>query len=159
MSEMEIPKPQAEHGFLQRLVGTWEVTSVGMGHETAWTETCRSLGGLWFVAEGQGKMPGSGDPATTVLTLGYDIAKGRYVGTWFGTMMTNLFVYDGELSADGNTLNLYTTGPDMADPGKTGEYREQIAFTDNDHRTFNSSAKQPDGSWKQFMEANYRRIG
>ena len=34
---------------------------------------------------------------------------------------------------------------------------EQITFIDDDHRTFTSAAKQPDGSWKQFMEARYAR--
>lgn len=159
MSMMEMPKPQAEHGFLERMVGSWKVTSNSMGHSEVWTETCRSLNGVWFVAEGNGDMPDGGGPATTVLTLGYDPAKGRYIGTWFGTMMNHLWVYDGEVSDDGKTLSLYTTGPDFAEPGKMGDYREQITFTDNDHRTFTSSAKQSDGSWKQFMQADYQRVG
>jgi Protein of unknown function (DUF1579) len=33
------------------------------------SESVRSLGGLWILAEGQGDMPGCG-AATTVLTLG-----------------------------------------------------------------------------------------
>nr|CAD6421886.1 hypothetical protein REQ54_02287 [Rhizobium sp. Q54] len=154
---MEMAKPQAEHGFLQKLVGTWEVTAKDMADAGAWTETVRSLHGLWFVAEGNGEMPGGG-AATTVLTLGYDPAKGKYVGSWIGSMMTHMWVYEGEVSADGSTLSLYTTGPDFENPEKTGEYREQIIFTDDDHRIFNSSARQPDGSWKQFMEAHYRRL-
>ncbi|CDZ31273.1 ABC-type uncharacterized transport system, permease and ATPase component [Neorhizobium galegae bv. officinalis] len=157
MSAMEMPKPQAEHGFLERMVGLWEVTSTSMGHDEKWVEVCRALNGIWFVAEGSGEMPGGGGPATTILTLGYDPAKGKYVGTWLGTMMNHLWVYEGEVSDDGSTLNLYTSGPDFANPGKTGDYREQIIFTDDDHRTFNSSAKQPDGTWQQFMEAHYAR--
>lgn len=153
--EMEMAKPQAEHGFLQRLVGTWEVRD--MPDAGTWVEVVRSLHGIWFVAEGNGQMPGGGD-ATTVLTLGYDPAKGRYVGSWIGSMMTHMWVYDGEVSADGNTLSLYTTGPDFENPGRTGEYREQIIIKDDAHRIFNSSAKQADGSWKQFMEVNYRRV-
>ncbi|OHV76127.1 DUF1579 domain-containing protein [Rhizobium sp. LCM 4573] len=153
---MEMPKPQAEHGFLEQLVGTWDVTSGTMSGDETWTEVVRSLGGIWFVAEGNGQMPGGGD-ATTIMTLGYDPEKGKYVGTWLGSMMNYLWVYEGELSADGKTLSLYTTGPDMENPGKTGEYREQITFQDRNNRTFNSSAKQPDGSWKQFMEASYTR--
>jgi hypothetical protein len=57
----------------------------------------------------------------------------------------------------GDVLNLYTTGPDFENEGKLADYREQIVFTDHDHRIFNSSARQPDGSWKQFMEARYTR--
>ncbi|MFN7101989.1 MAG: DUF1579 domain-containing protein [Pseudorhizobium sp.] len=154
---MEMPKPQAEHGFLHKLVGTWEVTAKDMTGDDPWTEVVRSLHGIWFVAEGNGRMPG-GNAATTVLTLGFDPAKGRYTGSWIGSMMSHMWVYEGDVSADGSTLSLYTTGPDFADPGKTGDYREQIAFTDDDHRIFTSSAKQPDGSWKQFMEARYARV-
>jgi len=152
---MEMAKPGAEHGFLQRLVGTWEGRE--MPDAGTWVEVVRSLHGIWFVAEGNGQMPGGGD-ATTVLTLGYDPARGRYVGSWIGSMMTHMWVYEGEVSSDGNTLSLYTTGPDFENPGRTGEYREMIIIKDDDHRIFNSSAKQADGSWKQFMEVNYRRV-
>lgn len=153
---MEIAKPQAEHGFLEKLVGTWDVTSTSMGGGEKWTEVVRSLSGIWFVAEGSGNMPG-GEPATTILTLGYDPARSKYVGSWIGSMMNYMWVYEGDVSGDGTTLSLYTTGPDFAEPGTIGEYREQIIFEDRDHRTFNSSARQPDGSWKQFMEAKYTR--
>ncbi|SMF47940.1 Protein of unknown function [Xaviernesmea oryzae] len=155
--EMELAKPQAGHAFLERMVGTWDVRSPDMGSDETWVEVCRSLNGIWFVAEGNGNMPGSGQPVTTVLTLGYDPARGKYVGSWIGSMMNHMWVYEGELSDDGNTLSLYTTGPDFADPGKTGEYREQIVFAGDDHRVFNSSARQADGTWKQFMEAHYER--
>ncbi|MEH6690011.1 MAG: DUF1579 domain-containing protein [Pseudorhizobium pelagicum] len=154
---MEMPKPQAEHGFLQKLVGTWEATAKDMTGDDPWTEVVRSLHGIWFVAEGTGNMPGGG-AATTVLTLGFDPAKGKYVGSWIGSMMSHMWVYEGEVSADGTTLSLYTSGPDFADPGKTGEYREQIVFADDDHRIFTSSARQADGSWNQFMEARYTRM-
>lgn len=153
---MEIPRPQAEHSFLEQLVGTWDVTAGTMEEDQTWTEVVRSLNGIWFVAEGNGQMPGGGD-ATTILTLGYDPAKGKYVGTWLGSMMNHLWVYEGEVSGDGKTLSLYTTGPDFEDPGKTGEYREQITLQDKDNRVFSSSSKQPDGSWKKFMEARYTR--
>jgi len=155
---MELAKPQAEHGFLERLVGLWDVTSADMGGgDEKWVEVCRSLNGIWFVAEGSGNMPGGGGPATTVLTLGYDPARGKYVGSWIGSMMNHMWVYEGEVSPDGNTLSLYTTGPDFAEEGKICDYREQIVFKDDDRRIFNSSARQPDGTWKQFMEAQYTR--
>lgn len=55
------------------------------------TESVRSLGGLWILAEGQSEMPGGG-AATTMMTLGYDAQKQRYVGTWIGSMRTCLWV-------------------------------------------------------------------
>ncbi len=152
---MVMAKPRSEHAFLERLVGTWDVTSE-MSGDTPWVETVRSLSGIWVIAEGRGDMPGGEGPATTVLTLGYYAAKGKYVGTWLGSMMDYLWVYEGEVEPDGRTLSLYTTGPSMNGEGMA-DYREQITFLTDDHRTFTSSAKQPDGSWKYFMEAHYRR--
>ncbi|MCJ8517413.1 DUF1579 domain-containing protein [Pseudorhizobium tarimense] len=155
---MEMARPQAEHSFLKRLVGTWRVTAKDMTGDEPWTEEVRSLQDIWFVAEGRGQTPDGGGPATTVLTLGFDPQKGKYVGSWIGSMMTHMWVYEGEISADGNTLSLYTTGPDFQDPAKTGEYREQILFQDDNNRIFTSSARQTDGSWSQFMEAHYTRM-
>lgn len=157
---MVMAKPRAEHTVLEKMVGTWDVTSE-MSGDVPWIETVRSLGGIWIIAEGSGDMPKGeggegGGPATTVLSLGFDAAKGKYVGTWLGSMMDNLWVYEGEVEPDGRTLSLYTIGPSIKGEGMA-DYREQITFLSDDHRTFNSSAKQPDGSWKQFMEAHYRR--
>lgn len=152
---MVMAKPRAEHGFLERMVGSWDVTS-DMSAGIPWVEEVRSLQGIWIVAEGSGEMPGGEGPATTMLTLGFDPAKGKYVGTWLGSMMDFLWVYEGEVEPDGKTLSLYTIGPKMSGEG-LADYREQVIFVNDDHRIFNSSAKQPDGSWKQFMEAHYHR--
>ncbi|MDO9417226.1 DUF1579 domain-containing protein [Pararhizobium sp.] len=153
---MENARKLKQHDFLERLVGTWTVSSPGDSSHPEWTETVRSLHGIWFVAEGEGDMPGGGR-AATVLTLGYDPAKGRYVGTWVGTMMTYLWVYEGDTDTGGNVLTLETTGPDMQAEGKMAKYRETVTFIDDDNRTFSSSAEQPDGSWKTFMTVNYTR--
>lgn len=153
---MQQAKVLKEHEFLEDLVGVWDVTAPEMTGQEPWTEIVRSLHGIWFVAEGSGTMPG-GSAATTVLTLGYSADKGRYVGTWIGTMMDHMWVYEGEVSDDGKTLSLYTTGPDLIGGNELAENREQLIFHHRDHRTFNSAARQSDGSWKQFMEAHYTR--
>jgi hypothetical protein len=146
-----------EHAFLERMVGHWTVAASDMTGDKPWDETVRSLQGIWFVAEGAGEMS-DGKQATTILTLGYDPSKGKYVGSWIGSMMDYMWIYEGEIEPSGNVLSLYTRGPafegdDLAD------YREQIAFLDDNVRTFTSSAKQPDGTWKQFMEVKYTRKG
>lgn len=155
MSEVELYKPQTEHFALERMVGTWDVKSSVTGPDANWTETCHSLDGMWYVAEGEGDVPGG--TARTVLTVGYDPDKRKYVGTWIGSMVSMLWVYEGEFSGDGNTLSLYTTGPDCEIDGRIAEYREQIIFQDNDHRLFTSATKQPDGSWKTFQDLEYTR--
>jgi hypothetical protein len=62
--------PQKEHRWLQKLAGEWtseaEATmEPGKPPETfKGTESVRSLGGLWILAEGQGEMPGGGAALT-----------------------------------------------------------------------------------------------
>jgi hypothetical protein len=155
-------EPQKEHRWLQRLVGEWTYE-----HEASMrpdkpsevcrgTESVRSLGGLWTLGEGQGEMPGGGG-ATTLMTLGYDPQKKRFVGTFIGSMMANLWVYDGELDKDEIALTLYAEGPDFTQPGKTGKYKDVIEFKSDDHRLLSSYAFGEDGQWHQFMTAHYRR--
>ena len=161
--EQSVPaEPQAEHEWLQKLVGEW--TSEGEGVmepdkppvEFHGTERVRSLGGLWIVAEGQGDMPGCG-PATTILTLGYDPQNKRFVGTFIASMMTHMWLYDGRLDASEKVLTLDTEGPSMTAEGKMVPYRDVIEFKDDDHRVLTSHVLGDDGQWRQFMTAHYHR--
>ena len=114
-------EPRTEHRWLDQLLGDWTVTSDGMdagAPSRPWTEHVRPLGGLWVVAEGQGEMPGGGGPASTLMTLGYDPRSGRYVGIWAGSMMSQLWVYDGSLDPSGRALILDCEGPDFEVAGK-----------------------------------------
>ena len=154
--------PQKEHQWLHKLVGEWtSEADAAMGPDKLpetfkGTENVRSLGGLWILAEGQGEMPGGG-LATTMMTLGYDPQTKRYVGTWIGSMMTHLWVYDGALDAAQRVLTLEAEGPDMAGAGKTAKYRDVIEFKTDDHRVLTSHMRSDDGTWHQFMTAHYRR--
>jgi hypothetical protein len=153
---------QKEHQWLQKLVGEWTYESeVFMGADKppergGGTETVRSIGGLWTIAEGQGEMPGCG-AATTVMTLGYDPQKQRFVGTWLGSIMTHLWIYEGELDASETVLSLNTEGPSMSGDGAMGKYKDVIEFQSDDHRVLTSHMLGDDGQWQQFMTANYRR--
>ncbi len=155
-------EPQKQHEWLQQLVGEWTFeaeATMAPGQPPATStgsESVRALGGLWVIGEGQGEMPGSG-PATTLLTLGYDPQRQRYVGTWIGSMMTHLWVYDGTLDAAGKVLTLDTEGPDMAGGGKLAKYRDVIELSSDDHRVLTSHVLDADGKWTQFMTAHYRR--
>lgn len=120
------------------------------------TESVRSLGGLWVLAEGQGEMPGGG-AMTTLMTLGYDPPTKRYVGTFIGSMMTHLWVYDGALDAAERVLTLDTEGPSMAAEGKMTKYKDVIEFKSGDHRVLTSHMLGDDGKWHPFMTAHYRR--
>jgi Protein of unknown function (DUF1579) len=154
--------PQKEHRWLQTLVGEWtseaEATmEPGKPPERfKGTETVRSLGGLWILAEGQGEMPGCGH-VTTLMTLGYDPQKKRYVGTWVGSMMTHLWVYAGALDAAEKVLTLDAEGPSMADHSVMATYRDVIELASDDHRVLTSHVRGDDGKWHPFMTAHYRR--
>lgn len=155
-------EPQKEHQWLQKLVGEWTsemdaTMEPGKPPEKfKGTESVRSLGGLWILAEGQGEMPGGGI-ATTIMTLGYDPQKKRYVGTFVGSMMTHLWVYDGALDEAERVLTLRAEGPSMAAEGKTAKYEDVIEFKSQDHRVLTSHMLGDDGKWYAFMTAHYRR--
>jgi hypothetical protein len=155
-------EPQKEHRWLHRLVGEW--TSEGEAtmepgkppERFKGTESVRSLGGLWVLAEGQGDMPGGG-PATMLMTLGYDTRTKRYVGTWVGSMMTHLWVYDGTLDPAERVLTLESEGPAMRPDAPLAKYRDVITLESDDHRVLTSHALGDDGQWHRFMTVHYRR--
>lgn len=157
---------QKEHRWLQKLVGQWVgECECNMGPEkpvakTKGTEVVRSVGGLWTVGEGEGECPVTNTLVRSIMTLGYDPEKRRFVGTFIASMMTHLWLYEGSLEASGNRLVLNTEGPDFT-PGKSGlvKYQDIIEFIDDDHRTLSSQVLGEDGQWHQFMIGHYQRKG
>jgi len=155
-------QPQGEHVWLTKLVGEWTYEAEAVMEpgkpleKCSGSESVRSVGGLWIVAEGTGEMPG-GSPATMILTLGYDPQKKRFVGTWIGSMMTHLWVYDGALDAEGRILTLNSEGPDMTGEGKLVQFRDVIEVKGDDRRTLTSYMLGADGTWLKVMTATYLR--
>ena len=99
-----------------------------------------------------------GGPAQMLMTLGYNPAKKRFWGTWIGSMMTHLWVYDGWLDESGNVLTLQSEGPSFTVEGQMAQYRDVIEFKSDDHRLLKSQLLGDDGQWQQFMTAHYRRV-
>lgn len=159
---MKQPEPQAEHKWLEQLVGEWEwemEAPTGPDQPPSkhtGTESVRSLGGVWVMCHGTQAMA-DGKPGLTVMTLGYDTARKKFVGSFIGSMMTNLWVYEGELDAAGKVLTLNADGPSFTDPTKTTKYQDKIEVVSADHRILTSQALGDDGNWVQFMTAHYRR--
>lgn len=155
-------EPQAQHQWLQKLVGEWTYEHEcatepgGPLQKLTGTERVRSLGGLWILAEGQGEMPGDG-MATTLITLGYDPIRGRFVGTFVASMMTYLWVYEGVLDENERVLTLEVEGPDFEVEGKMRLYRDVIELINDDYRTFTAYVRGDDGQWNEIMKAHYYR--
>ena len=155
---------QKEHQWLQQLLGQWTMEGdcdMGPGEpplKSTGTETVRGLGELWVVCEGRGEMP-DGGPCEMLMTLGYDIDKKAFVGHWAGSMMSGMFVYRGTLDASQKVLTLDTEGPSFTGDGTTARYQDVITLKSPNERQLHSQTLLPDGSWKRFMTATYRRVG
>lgn len=153
---------QEQHRWLMQLVGDWAYVSEcdgGPGNgtiKTTGTESVRAIGELWVVGDGQGEMPGGGQ-ATMQITLGYDPARGRFVGSWVGSMMTHFWTYDGFLDETGTVLTLEAEGPSFAGDGGVSTYRDIVTVKGPDHRILTGNVRNPDGSWTTFMTSHYRR--
>jgi hypothetical protein len=158
----DMPAPVKQHDWLHRFVGDWEsdvqVNMVpgepaikGKGFERA-----RLLGGFWIVSEGTGEMEGMPGTMTSVMTLGYDPQKNKYVGTWVDSMTSYLWHYEGTVDASGQVLTLETEGPCPMRPGIT-KFREVIEFKSDDQRVLTSWILEDNGQWTKMVTANYRR--
>ncbi|RUL87103.1 DUF1579 domain-containing protein [Tautonia sociabilis] len=155
-------EPSERHRWLDRLVGSWSVSSEGRmvpGEPpmiATGVEVVRSVGGLWVVAEGIGEMPGAG-PSETIMTLGFDARAGRYVGTFVASAMTHLWISGGELDAAGRVLCLDNEGPSLDGTG-TSRYRDVITILSEDERVMTSHHRTGEGSWDPLLTMRYRRI-
>lgn len=160
---MEIPTPQNEHHWLHRLIGTWTFAGeCSMGPDqpplkNTGTEVVEPLGELWTMGRMSGEMPGGG-VSHSIMTLGYDPAQKRFVGTFIASVMTHLWIYNGALDDTGNTLILDCEGPSFAEEGKMAKYQDIIEFLDDNRRVLRSQYSGPDGQWVPFMKSTYQRV-
>lgn len=159
---METPEPTLEHNWLLQLVGDWTFESeCDFGPDqppmkSTGKQTTRSLGSLWTVGEMQNDGPDE-QKHFSIFTLGFDIAKQRFVGTFVSSCMTHLWPYNGQLDAAHQVLTLDSEGPSFAGDGTMAKYQDIVEIMNKDHYVLKSRFQNPDGSWTQFMIANYVR--
>lgn len=161
MMQVEATK---EHAWLQKFVGEWsyegraEMGCDGGGPmEFSGTESVRAIGEYWIQGESTGEVPG-GDAATMIVTVGFDPKRGRYVGSWFGSMMPVQYVYEGWVEKDGKTLVLETEGTIPMEPDRVRTFRDITEFKSPDHRQFRAEMRNDDGSWTRMMQMDFRRV-
>ncbi len=112
------------------------------------------LGDLWVVTDIKGDMGGANMHG--LMTIGYDPAKKKYVGTWVDNMMNHLWKYEGTVDATGKILTLEAEGPNMAAPDQTTKYRDVYEFTSDDQVTTKSSMLL-NGEWVVFVNGKGTR--
>jgi len=156
-------EPTPQHEWLKQLVGEWSYRSEcpagpdGEALTAEGKEHVRMLGDLWMVGESTGLMPGGGS-MTAVMTVGYDPEKERFVGTWVGSPMTAMFIYEGTLDESARELTLNTRGEDFNNPGTQTDYQDILVLTDSG-RELRSRMRTNEGEWVDIMKAVYTRTG
>lgn len=157
---MQTVEPQNEHRWLKQLIGDWTYESNCNPEKPEeiqkGSESFRSIGDLWVVGESTGEMPGGGG-ATMLITLGFDPQKGRFVGTWIGSMMAMIWTYEGSLDESGKILTLESEGPSFSGDGTLSKYRDIIEIKSPSERLFYSKVLGADGTWTEFMRARYSK--
>jgi hypothetical protein len=157
----KMPVPGKEHTWLQQLVGDWETEAEAVMEpgkppmKCRGTESVRTIGGFWIVAENKGTFMDV--PVTGEMTLGYDPGKKKYVGTWICSMTDYLWKYEGTVDASGKVLTLETEGPCPMAAGKLSRFRDVTEFKSKDHKVVTSSMLGEDGKWVTFATIQCRR--
>jgi Protein of unknown function (DUF1579) len=152
---------QKQHQWLDKFIGEWtseaeySMEPNGEPSKSTGTEVVKSIGGVWIVAEGDSDMP-DGGVGKTIMTLGFDPQTDRFIGTFIGSMMTHLWLYNGSLDATEKVLTLDTAGPNFSQTA-IAKYKDIIEFVSDDHRVMKSQFLMDDGNWNHFMTAHYRR--
>jgi uncharacterized protein YndB with AHSA1/START domain len=156
--------PAPEHGWLMRLLGNWTYETEASGPpgqppaRAMGTERVRPLGPYWVIGEGEGECPSGAGHVRMVTSMGFDPAARRFRGSWVGSMMPHMFLYDGALDEAARRLVLDTTGPSFVGEGMA-RYRETVEMRDDDERVVSSEVELPDGAWQRIMRAEFRRVG
>lgn len=159
---MQMPEATQEHHWLLQLVGEWDFEhECDMGPDqplskSTGTQTTRPLGSLWTIGEMEMSGP-DGQPMISIMTLGFDPARGKFVGTFIASCMTFQWLYEGTLDANRRILTLDSQGPSFSGDGSMADYQDIIEVVDQNTYMFSSQCKAPDGSWVKFMNGKYTR--
>jgi hypothetical protein len=155
-------KPTKEHQFFDDMIGEWtfehscDTTAEQSSSSTTGKAIAKSYGGLWLIMECEGNSEPMGRWFSQ-FTLGYDPQNRRYHGTFVASMMSHLWLYQGQVDSSGKRLVLDVRGPQMAGDGMAN-YQDIFEIVDRDYWILRSQIQGDDGNWSQFMEGHHRRV-
>jgi len=158
---MRAGTPGPEHRALDAFVGTWNATVTYWMSPDAPPEVSRGVMTNTWVLDGHhlsqqfsGDMGGM--PFTGIGTWGYDVAAGKYHGTWQDSMSTALMVSYGPPSKDGKTFEMLGTNTDPM----TGEpaVADEVITINNPNRHTMEMFENRGGKRVKTMEIVYDRV-
>lgn len=159
--EMASPKPGKEHELLKQFEGEWEATAKFMGEPgkdpvvSKSKESARIIaGGLFLVFDDEGEM--FGQKFTGHGTMGYDVHKKKFTGTWIDSMATGVYLIESTVDATGKVFTEWMEGTDPQS-GKPMKMKMVHEVKDRDHRVLRFFMDGPDGKEIETGAIAYQR--
>jgi hypothetical protein len=151
--------PRPQHALLQRFAGEWKfekrsASEGGSEPETLGSGEVRAelLGGFFVVCHWTGNLYGGDYKA--VQTLGFDVARSAYVGSWVDSIMSYQWPLSGSYEGDGKELVIQAIGPGPS--GDTKTFRERYQFDSPDSITIVAQMLNGE-TWVTFMTTRLTR--
>ncbi len=157
--ECQMPQPSAEHTFIQKHIGVWDVkcrffmAPDAPPVESNAVDTVTGIGAFWNVGRFEADFMGM--PFVGASQLGFLPEEKCYVSTWIDAMSTFLFVLKGNFDASGKVLNLQGMAPNPAD-GAMVPQRVEHEFIDDNNQKMRMFMTLEHGEVKSF-EMDYTR--
>ena len=161
---MKLGSPSDAHVALQPMVGNWTakvrywMKPGDKAQESTGTSVQTSiLGGRFIKQDYKGTMM-NGQPFEGMGITGYDNIKGEYQTLWIDNMMTGFMLGTGAFDAPSKTIKTAGTFSCPMTGEKNMWYRSEWKVEDNDHQTYSSYGKTPDGKEFKNMVITYTRV-
>ena len=157
---MRAGTPGAEHKALQPFVGTWNAKlSMWMEPGAPPMESTGTMvnawiyGGRYLEQKFEGDVGGEKFSGTGV--WGFDVAAGKYVGTWHDSMSTAIMRSTGPASKDGKTFRMDSVNTDPM-TGKDS-WGEEVITLDGPNQHTMAMYENRGGEMVKTMEIVYTR--
>lgn len=156
--ESKLYTPQPEHELLKRFAGEWQFEKESAPGDGSTPQKLGSgemkaelLGGFFVVCRWSGSVYETDFNA--VQTLGYDVDKEEYSGSWVDSIMSYRWQLNGPLNSKGE-LVIAASGPGPT--GGTTKFRERYQFKSANSISVVAEMLQ-DEKWVTFMTTRLTR--
>jgi hypothetical protein len=147
---------QNAYTFLKSLAGSWRDISQNDDNMKGVSEN-KLIGENWLALDTVAEM--RGNQIHGRLLLGYDVAKGRFVGAGVNSAAASMTHMEGWLETPA-TLVLEYLGPGQGDDhGKMVPFRDITRVESPERYRCTSLAKSRDGEWIPYFETVHNRVG